>query len=66
LPIRFVPFEASTAELAARLEPATRPLGLSLGDRACLALAVELGVPALTADRDWASLEIGVDVVLVR
>lgn len=66
LPIRVVPFEVSTAELVARLEPPTRPLGLSLGDRACLALALELGVPALTADRDWADLEIGVEVVLVR
>lgn len=40
--------------------------GLSLGDRACLALAAELGIPALTADQTWAGLDIGVKVELIR
>jgi PIN domain nuclease of toxin-antitoxin system len=39
----------------ARLRPATRALGLSLADRACLALATRLGLPALTTDRDLAA-----------
>ena len=51
---------------AGLLRPQTRAAGLSLGDRACLALAAELGLPALTADRNWATLEVGVEVVLCR
>ena len=44
----------------------TRHRGLSLGDRICLALAEREGVPALTADRAWAELAIGVDISLIR
>lgn len=60
------PLTVSQAYATGHLRPATRPLGLSLGDRACLALAAELGVPALTADQAWASSEVGVDVEVVR
>ena len=59
-------FDAEQAFLAGRLEPATRPLGLSLGDRACLALALSLGVPALSGDRRWAGAEVGVEINLFR
>ena len=50
------------------MRPATRAVGLSLGDRACLALAAELGVPALTADRGWAGVAeaAGVAVQVIR
>ncbi len=46
----------------------TRPVGLSQGDRACLALARALGLPAATADRPWADVAeaLGVAVELVR
>jgi ribonuclease VapC len=57
-----VPFDASYARAAARL----RHAGLSLGDRACLSLGERLRCPVVTADRVWASLDIGVDVVGVR
>jgi ribonuclease VapC len=51
----------------ARLRPLTRASGLSLADRACLALAQRLGVAALTGDRDWARLpDIGVAIHLIR
>src|SRR5436309_14345501 len=40
LPVEIVPFDAANAALAASLLPITGPLGLSLGDRACLALAI--------------------------
>ncbi len=60
------PFLEQDAETAGRLYPETRQSGLSLGDRACLALALRLGLPALTADRSWRSLDVGVEVQLVR
>jgi PIN domain nuclease of toxin-antitoxin system len=47
------PFTAADAIDAGRLRPLTRDAGLSLGDRACLALARRLDAPALTADTDW-------------
>lgn len=61
-----VPFGAEDAYVAGLLRERTRHLGLSLGDRACLAVALRLGAPVLTADRSWAALDIGVEVVLVR
>lgn len=50
------------------LRPATRAAGLSLGDRACLALAAALGLPAVTADRSWQSVAdaVGVEVKPIR
>lgn len=51
---------------AARLRPLTKSAGLSLGDRYCLALAQRLGVTALTADRQWADLDVGVTVQVIR
>lgn len=65
-PIEFVPFDADAAAGAAALVPQTRPLGLSLGDRACLALALARGVPALTADRTWSRLDLPVEVRVIR
>lgn len=59
-------FDGELARGTAQLGPLTRRQGLSLGDRACLALARKLGLPAVTADRRWARLEIGVEIQLVR
>ncbi len=39
---------------------------LALADRACLATALVRGYPALTADRVWATLDLGVEVRLIR
>jgi PIN domain nuclease of toxin-antitoxin system len=66
LGLEVVAFDEAAAYAAAAMRPATRHLGLSLGDRACLALAASRGVPALTTDRNWASLAIGVEVRLAR
>jgi len=44
----------------------TRHLGLSLGDRCCLALAKELGADVYTAERKWAGLDLGVTVRVIR
>ena len=53
LELQVHPFTISQARRVGHLRPGTRALGLSLGDRACLALAAELGATALTGDRDW-------------
>jgi len=61
-----VAFEPRDAYIAGLLREHTRHRGLSLGDRACLALALRLGAPALTADRSWGDLDVGVEVMLIR
>lgn len=61
-----IAFTSADAESAAALWPRTRTAGLSLADRACLALAQRYGVPALTADRAWRDLEVGVEIAVVR
>lgn len=48
------------------LRLATKPQGLSLGDRACLALAQARNAIALTADRYWTMLDIGIEVERIR
>ena len=64
--IDIVPFDARHALLSGRYRPATRSLGLGLGDRACLAAASLQQCPALTADRAWEALDIGVEIVCIR
>ena len=60
------PLDAQDAADAGALRASTRSRGLSLGDRACLALGKRLGLPVYTADRAWAELDLGVEVVLIR
>jgi ribonuclease VapC len=60
------PFTAADAIDAGRLRPLTRDAGLSLGDRACLALARRLDAPALTADTDWQGVAHGVELRTIR
>ena len=63
------PFTLTDAMACAALQPATRPRGLSLGDRACLALGRRIGSTVLTADRNWLELDrdaIGVRIELIR
>jgi PIN domain nuclease of toxin-antitoxin system len=59
-------FDAQHAYAAGVLREATRALGLSLGDRACLALAQSSGALALTADRSWSQLNVGIAIEVVR
>ena len=61
---RILPFEAVDIVPSARIRQGSR--SLSLGDRACLALALRLAVPAITADRAWAKLQTDVEVQLIR
>jgi ribonuclease VapC len=60
------PLTAADCVAVARLRPVTRRQGLSLADRACLALAERLDVPALTADRKWLEAEVVAEVQLIR
>jgi len=61
-----VPFTAEHARMAGSLITQTRSLGLSLGDRACLALALELDAPVYTADRSWRNLKLGIKIHVIR
>jgi ribonuclease VapC len=66
LDLTIVPFDADQARASGLMRPTTRSLGLSLGARACLALASQIGVPALTTDPAWNGVSVGVKVVVVR
>jgi len=66
LGIAVVPFDTEQAYAAGDLLPHVQQAGLSLADRACLALALRLGVPAVTADTAWGNVSVGVDVIYVR
>ncbi len=66
LEIETVPLDRELALAAGALRQATLSHGLSLGDRACLALARHLALPVLTADRNWAEVDVGVEVQLIR
>jgi ribonuclease VapC len=66
-PVReVVPFDEEQARTAGDLVIQTRHLGLSLGDRACLALGIALKVPVYTAERVWKKLNMGVRVHVIR
>ena len=66
LDLAVLPFDRTFALRAGALRAATRHLGLSLGDRACLATAAATGRVVLTADRAWADLQLGISVELLR
>lgn len=66
LGLEIMPFTAVLAETTARLRSATRQAGLSLGDRACLALAAVLDLPAVTTDRVWPDLGLPLKIRVVR
>lgn len=59
-------FDEELAERTGALRPQTKAFGLSLGDRACLALAQRSALPVLTADRTWKELNLSVEVQLLR
>ena len=60
------PFDASQAVATAALRTATRSFGLSLGDRACLALAQSTGLPVMTADKAWRAVGLDVEIEVIR
>lgn len=58
LRISVIEFDSLQSEKIAELRPHTKQNGLSLGDRACLALAIQENATAVTADRNWTSLNV--------
>ena len=61
-----VPFDAVLALTTAELRTDTRSLGLSLGDRSCIALARNRDATADTAERLWSKLKLGVPIEVIR
>ncbi len=66
LPLEVIEFRREDAVAAATLGAGGSPARLTLGDRCCLAVALRLGAPVLTADRHWSGLDVGVTVELIR
>ena len=64
--LQVIDFDAGLAQIAAALRPKTKMLGLSLGDRSCLALALVRNDSAITAERAWSKLRIGVKIEVIR
>ncbi len=61
-----VDFDRNLAEYAGGLVASTKRKGLSLGDRACLALAARERIPAVTGDRSWQAIDLGIEVRVFR
>jgi ribonuclease VapC len=61
-----VPFDEDQARIAGGLVKFTRPFGLSLGDRACLALAIQRKAAVYTTDATWKNLDLGIEVIVIR
>lgn len=66
LGLEVVAFDEEAAYAAAALRLRTRNRGLSLGDRACLALGAARGLPVLTMDRKWSGLDLDIEIRLAR
>jgi ribonuclease VapC len=66
LGLSMVPFDSATSLLAGQLRRETKSLGLSLGDRACIALGVISGHKILTADKVWAKVSAKTEIEIIR
>lgn len=66
LGLRFIPFDLQHADKAAELWQITAPLGLSLGDRACLATGLIEKMPVMTADQIWQKIPLPLEINLIR
>jgi ribonuclease VapC len=60
------PYTAEQAKIAGTLAKETQSLGLSLGDRSCLALAISLKAPVYTTEQVWRNLKVGVPIHVIR
>jgi PIN domain nuclease of toxin-antitoxin system len=66
LDLTVISFDEGQGLIAGYLRSVTRHLGLSLGDRACLALGLKTQCPVVTADKAWAKLELSVEIQVIR
>lgn len=66
LGIEVVGFDADLAHIAATLRPVTKQLGLSLGDRSCLALGLARRHTVVTAEKTWAQVQIDIKIDVIR
>lgn len=66
LNVQIVDFDEDLAVVAASIRPGTKKLGLSLGDRCCLALGLARKATVLTAKRNWPKLKIGAKIEVIR
>ena len=66
LDLTVVSFDEGQGLVAGYLRPLTKHLGLSLGDRACLALGLHTQCPVVTADKAWVKLELGIEIRVIR
>jgi ribonuclease VapC len=66
LPVRKLPFDLDQALTAGTMWGRSKSMGLSLGDRACLALAEAMKLPAMTSDRRWAEFDAKIEIRLIR
>jgi PIN domain nuclease of toxin-antitoxin system len=64
--LQIAAFDERLAEAAGALRLKTKAHGLSLGDRACLALGQHFALPVLTADKAWKALDLAIEVQLLR
>lgn len=64
--VQFVDFDADLARAVGTMRTETRSRGLSIGDRACIALALRERATIMTADRIWATLDLPCPVELIR
>jgi ribonuclease VapC len=66
LELEVLDFTRAHAYVAGRIRPQTKTAGLSIADRACLAVAKSLNLPVMTGDHNWSRVDVGVKVELFR
>lgn len=66
LRLSVIAFDQKQSRMAIALRAPTRSKGLSLADRACLALAQAMDATAITADRAWADLDFDCEIEVIR
>jgi PIN domain nuclease of toxin-antitoxin system len=66
LQVKIISVDKEQAVMAGLLILQTKAMGLSLGDRLCLALGLQLNCPVMTTDKAWRQVELGIEVRLIR
>ena len=61
-----IPFDTDLALISADIIQQTKVIGLSLGDRACLALALSTGYTVYSSDRIWSQLQLSCKIMVIR